>query len=498
MLTLAWRYLTGRAVATDVTGRGLAEWPPHPDRVFQALVEAWGERGRDADEEAALKWLQGLPPPDLSVPDPDEVWGGAAPIVYVPTNDAAGGTRRYGDNQLAILPAHRTRKPRTFPATVVGDAVCALTWSASPPAAVAPALSRLAGEVTRIGHTHSLVRMWIEPTPPPATWVPAELRATPELQLRVAHPGRLEALVAAYGESGEGWRRPPLAAWRGYCRAARSSRLRGDNAGRLVVLRRVAGIRPGLHQVVALARQLRSRLAEAAHGDPEIRALVSGHAPGGGRLDRPHVGYLPLPFVDAPHADGHLLGLALLLPRDLAYEDEDGVLSALLATLDPEADTLTLATGDGRTISLGLEERPAPPHFLRVGTWARSARRFATVTPIVLDKMPPRRHPDPDRFVIEQLEAACRNIGLPRPNEVVVGDVGFITGVPPSRRFAGLRTKQGLGRRHVHAVLRFDDPVSGPLVLGAGRYLGMGLLCPIRDVTMGASSHATGTPSEAP
>ncbi len=46
MLVIAWQYLTGRSVATDFADRQAAEWPPHPDRVFQALVAAWGERGR--------------------------------------------------------------------------------------------------------------------------------------------------------------------------------------------------------------------------------------------------------------------------------------------------------------------------------------------------------------------------------------------------------------------------------------------------------------------
>ena len=68
MLCIAWQYLTGRAVATDPVDRRRAEWPPHPDRVFQALVAAWGERGEAADERAALEWLCGLPAPEITAP----------------------------------------------------------------------------------------------------------------------------------------------------------------------------------------------------------------------------------------------------------------------------------------------------------------------------------------------------------------------------------------------------------------------------------------------
>jgi len=65
MFALAVRYLTGRAVATQVTKREAAEWPPHPGRMFMALVAAWGLRGRNGREKNALAWLETLPPPAL-------------------------------------------------------------------------------------------------------------------------------------------------------------------------------------------------------------------------------------------------------------------------------------------------------------------------------------------------------------------------------------------------------------------------------------------------
>ena len=68
MLAIAWQYLTGSAVAATVTDREEPEWPPHPDRVFQALVASWGERGGDPDERAALAFLETLGPPELVAP----------------------------------------------------------------------------------------------------------------------------------------------------------------------------------------------------------------------------------------------------------------------------------------------------------------------------------------------------------------------------------------------------------------------------------------------
>ena len=45
------RYLMGWAMAAaDGAKKQLAEWPPHPDRVFMALAAAWFETGREEPE----------------------------------------------------------------------------------------------------------------------------------------------------------------------------------------------------------------------------------------------------------------------------------------------------------------------------------------------------------------------------------------------------------------------------------------------------------------
>jgi len=484
MLALAWRYLTGRSVAIDIADRRSPEWPPHPDRVFQALTDAWGTRGEDPDERAALEWLESLAPPHVVAPDGEEaVWQGAAPTVFVPTNDIEG-TRRseYGDKQLALLPRHRKRKGRTFPCMVVGDATCALVWPDADAAAFRTALARLAAQVTRIGHSSSLVRCWLEENPPSATWIPAAPRETPDLHLRVVHPGRLRALTAAYADGAERWRRPPMAPFLPYREATPSGRPRAENAGRMVVLRRIAGAPVSLSSVVALTRGVRRKLMRHATGDG--LAMISGHAADGPPLKEAHLGIVPLPFVGAPYADGHLLGLALVMPSDASYERQDGILRALAAALDPDTDALTLPAPGGRTVSFAVEDRAAPPRALRPSTWARGSRTWATTTPIVLDRMPPRRTRDRDAFMRCEIGRACERISLPHPTHVAVGDVSPLVGVPHAAAFPPLPTKSGQRRRHVHAVIRFATPVAGPVILGAGRFRGLGLLRPTADIQL--------------
>jgi len=52
-------------------------------------------------------------------------------------------------------------------------------------------------------------------------------------------------------------------------------------------------------------------------------------------------------------------------------------------------------------------------------------------------------------------------------------------GAPASHQFPRLARKDGSECRHTHAILIFDRPVVGPVLLGAGRYRGYGLCRPL-------------------
>jgi CRISPR-associated protein Csb2 len=446
--------------------------------VFQALVAAWGERGCNPDERAALEWLERSGPPLIAAPDVEEPTGDVTKV-FVPTNDVEGPRRgAYRESQLGLLPSHRERKPRYFPATVVGDGVCALIWPEVDCGAHRPALEHLARAVTYIGHSSALVRAWLDDSPPAARWRPAAEDAAEVVQLRVPEPGRLDVLCRDFADGGPGWRRPGPGAWCAYELTARACVHRASTSGRLIVLCRRGGAAPALGQTLALTSALRGALLRHATG--HARELVSGHTSEGQPLDVPHVVYLPLAFVGADHADGHLLGLGVLLPRETTPTDEVAIHTAVGRALDVETGTLELALPDGRTCAFSVEDRDAPPRALRAATWARASRTFATVTPVVLDRQAPRRHPDRDGFAAAEVVRACGLIDLPLPPcEVRVTDAPLLTGSPHAAAFPPLPTKTGGGRRHVHVWMRFDEPVRGPLVLGSGRYRGYGLFRPV-------------------
>ena len=52
-------FLTGRYVATFHNDRRQPEWPPHPARLFSALVATWADADEpDRSEREALEWLE--------------------------------------------------------------------------------------------------------------------------------------------------------------------------------------------------------------------------------------------------------------------------------------------------------------------------------------------------------------------------------------------------------------------------------------------------------
>ena len=128
MFALGIRYLNGWAMAaSDGARKERAEWPPHPDRVFMALAAAWFETGKDAEEGAALRWLEGLPPPAITASDAALR---TTVTSYVPVNDDGGGKKsnpkteldKLRNKGLALVPEHRLRQPRGFPVVIPAKA----------------------------------------------------------------------------------------------------------------------------------------------------------------------------------------------------------------------------------------------------------------------------------------------------------------------------------------------------------------------------------------
>lgn len=233
----------------------------------------------------------------------------------------------------------------------------------------------------------------------------------------------------------------------------------------------------GLPATLAVVQRWREALVSRSNDMADhIREIISGHDRGGGPLRGPHLAFVPLASVGHPHADGHLLGVGAALPAGLDGEERRRVLRVLA-----HVDELRL--GELGVWSLVRDTGNRPPWNLRAEAWTAhptGATHWSTVTPVAFDRHPKEK----DRLayqreVAEVVAGACQAIGLPRPREVVVTQVSTHLGVPPVHVFPRLRRKDGSERRHVHAILVFDEPVRGPVLIGAGRYRGYGVCRPM-------------------
>ncbi|BAS26092.1 type I-G CRISPR-associated protein Csb2 [Limnochorda pilosa] len=470
MFGLEIRYLTGRAVAQSVEDRSVPEWPPHPARVFSALVAAFCETGAAQPHRAFLEWLELQPPPVISASDAERA---DVPIHHVPVNDVrAPQAKAAGNGDFAaarrLLPEARPRQPRTFPSVIPHRPTVYMTWpDATPSQALLEAAAELAGRVASLGHSSSLVSLRLCEQPPAPTHVPTE-PAADTVVLRVTFEGQLEALDRSYqrrGETGVWGLLPSRAqAYRTLGEATEGQRALSGVFEEMLVFRRVAG--PVLPIVAADAVTQLFRAAAMAQCPEPVPEALSGHRADGAPSTRPHVAFAPLPDVGRPHADGHLMGLAAFLPKGLAGSERLQVLRAL-------GRVTRLVMGRLGEWELERVTGTPPQRQLTPSTWMSPSTRWATVTPLLLDRFPKREGEE------EELVArACRWVGLPEPSFVLTSVQSLFEGVPASHAFH--REPWSKGRAAVHALVAFDQPVAGPLLLGAGRYRGLGLLRPYR------------------
>jgi CRISPR-associated protein Csb2 len=567
-LVLKVTYLTGRSVASEYNDREKAEWPPHPARLYSALVATWAEsEEQDPQERESLEWLAARGAPSIYAAE--AVARDVVPF-FVPVNDVAVldscdrqrtklaeaersldeakarfqaargasdgkaaekaskalaqeekklGTevkkleklldedlRPYADGKQpaariasakAMLPEHRGKQPRSFPSVGLDDNHVFFSWPGEADEADPhrERLARLAMRVVRLGHSSSLVTCAIVEAAPAATWEPNEAGS---VVLRVPDPNQLALLEAEYARHKEVEPRVLPRRFQRYAKVG-ATPLQRQGASCFgtdwIVFRQTGGRRLSQIACVNVARAMRGALLKhAADPPPE---LMSGHKEDGERSDTPHLAILPLPFVGSRHATGELLGLALVLPRAANEAQRSAVLRAIGAWENAarrdhddefvEAPPLALMLGHAGVVTLErVEWGSAPLKTLRAETWCEAAHSWVTATPIALDRNPGNLFSaESDQAqaayhaAAESIVVACERIGLPRPSYVQVHPSVPLQGGAKARVYPAFPADPGRVQRvKVHARIEFPVPVSGPILLGAGRYYGLGLCLP--------------------
>ncbi len=474
-LTLQIEFLTGVCRAAREPGDDAPDWPPQPDRVFSALVSAWGIRGEQAEERVALEWLEGQPPPEIRA---SQYSARTSPDVFVPPNDPKASKAR--EAYLKVLPDWRPRQPRRFPVARPEDPLVEIAWPSEPEPAVLEALNAIASCVGYVGHSASLARCRFvagdvqepkrEPVPTRRRVYPGRLRELEEVHRRNPARPAIRPGAPVFAEEPPETKLP--AEWL------------------VLEVEAVGGAVPDIRAAALVCRLLRQTLMggyrRTGRGE-SIPEIVSGHMPDGTPARQPHLAIVPMTFVGSPYANGRIFGFALVPPRGETLGGLDGFRAAFekVAPYHPDKQRRILTLqGSPLRGSLGLTPVSGDgtrKWSLSPTPYLETSRLWASVTPIVLERHLKRGD---DSEIRDLVARACENAGLLRPNpdRVRVGKHSAIEGAPPARPSAGeppwtrWKTPKSLeSRQLIHAVIDFEQELVGPVLIGAGRFTGLGL-----------------------
>jgi CRISPR-associated protein Csb2 len=241
------------------------------------------------------------------------------------------------------------------------------------------------------------------------------------------------------------------------------------------------------HAATALRDAAAARLAAALPGrESEVERALVGRAVGSAPPEpaERRIRLVPLPSIGHAKVDRDVRRLLVEVPAGclLAPADVFWAFSGLTVGRDGDAITRTLTRADD-TSMLG--------HY-GIGD-ARAHRVWRTITPAALPERAGRRRISPDRVAAEAKGAperaaeesraraatvqALRHAGVTaQPLAVHVQREPF--GARGDRAEAFASGPRFVKERLWHVELTFGAPVSGPLVIGDGRFLGLGLMAP--------------------
>ena len=524
MLAIEVEFLTGRFTASAHDDRQQHEWPPHPARLFSALVAEWGSAEEaDMAEHRVLEKLETMGAPSMRA---SEATQRSVVTHYVPVNDPTvigpGPNRRAEKidqafrvltaaestpkqraaaersikkerdvssvvigtpNQSNPLPSARGRQARFYPSVTPTDPVVTYVWPEGDLADDdAQALDGLLARVTRLGHSSSLVTCRLTTAPLAPSLVP---NPDGTMSLRTVSSGQVQALETEYARHLGSRPRSLPASITKYSRVSdvlrdQDTTLAPNTAGELVVFEICAESRasrhPGPRHIVGLTTALRGALMHYAMDLPEV---LSGHREDGSATTRPHVAFVALPDVGYEHARGDVLGVAVLLPRQIESSERRAVLAAIGRWEAQSPGGQTLTTEGGHCWAVSRVTHPALVG-LRDGTWSRSSTTWASATPVALPWRGGRARRGQAELDLadEWVVRACAHVGLPEPVSATATVAPVLAGTLPASRYPAFR-QGGSARRLAHVTLVFDRPVRGPFLLGSGRFRGLGLMRPV-------------------
>lgn len=485
---------------------GAGDWPPSPARLFQALIAGAGLSGPLQPEHvAALKWLEectDFAPPSVAAPSMQK---GQSFKNFVPNNDldAVGGDPR----NIGAIRVNKLIRPRLF------DASQPLLYAWPLPENEetdnrAKVLFELADRVYQFGRGIDMACAW------------AEVMDQSEWDKRLAAYNGTIDRPSGDGEGGRALPCPTRGSLDSLERryAAGLKRFEATSIGRtfsqsfrqlpkprfrlvaydshpfrrLFELREYSPEHPvhawPLRRTYLLMQTIRdaarTRLVKAlASREAAIDCWLVGRKADGsyGGSPQERIRMIPMPSIGHRHADHQIRRVFVEVPPNcpIAAEDVFWAFNGLELPETRPLVCLSAATDEGMLHHYGLDGK---------------ARIWRTVTPAALPESARRRRIDPKRRAQEAKSASERASEQQRARAAVLEALrhanirSHVTEICVQREpfeAKGERVEAFSGEsrfpkeRLWHVRVAFAEPAEGPIVIGDGRFAGLGLMAPV-------------------
>lgn len=512
-LLLSVFFCDGRYHGLDTSGR--PEWPPSPARLFQALVSGAAQGLVLCEDDIdAFRWLEELSRASAPIIVAPSVRNTRGFINYVPNNNdmvIKNGTLQ----RIGKVNTDKLIKPCLFDAAV--PFLYAWTFAPDPDAGRhARIICEIAGNLYQLGRGVDMA------------WAQGEVVDENEADIRLRerfgilwranksghgkmlscpHPGSLRSLTERFSKTRERFKivgtgkkasrlfsQPPKPSFTQVPYDSPSTFLLFD-------IRRTGAFAPQpFEHAVLLTEKIRDLALERLKAsdwqreNPKRAAHIERVFVGQGATEAEkalRISITPLASIGHMHAVRSIRRVLVTVPPDcpIAIGDIAWAFSGLLLDIDPETGEVPVEAVE----LVPAEDRRMLMYYGIENTGP--ARLWRTVTPAVLPERAARRRIDPHRMCEEAkggaersrenamaetaVRQALRHAGIDAPVQAIqVQREPFEAKGQRAEAFAkGTRFAK---ERLWHVQITFAPPMAGPLLIGDGRYLGLGLMAPVR------------------
>jgi CRISPR-associated protein Csb2 len=217
-------------------------------------------------------------------------------------------------------------------------------------------------------------------------------------------------------------------------------------------------------EVAGLLRHATLHAAQNSHQNfpGGVEQYVAGHIRGR-EATVPRFAYLPLPSIGHQYTDPGI--------RRAVIAEPIGGDGSLVQWVRDTLDGCVLQNNGYKIAQLVLTQ-----HNTVFEQYEYPANTFITMTPVILAKgYKPRRH---RKAIADALWQAIQEAGIPLDliRTFEFDDIPYTSRSIPAKEFRV--PEEYRHRERVHVRLTFKRAIPGPIVIGSGRFRGMGLFCP--------------------